>query len=101
MLKLGMPPAVLRRTVNTFAPGPLIVRFLLINNSPLVSVIVPLMEKLIVSLAADSDIRCRSDSGPVSLRLFTVRVVAKSGAPLKTNAVATITRRRISIASGP
>jgi uncharacterized protein YaiI (UPF0178 family) len=56
-------------------------------------------EKLIVSLAADSDIRCRRDSGLASLRLFTVRVVAKSGAAVKTNAGATIAKHRISIAS--
>jgi hypothetical protein len=36
--KAGVPDAALRWTVNRFAPGPLIVRFLLINNSALVGV---------------------------------------------------------------
>ena len=51
MRKLGVPPAVLRWTVKRFARGALIVRLLLIGNSPLVSVIVLLAGrlKLIVS----------------------------------------------------
>ena len=36
-----LPAAALRCTLNRFAPGPLIVRFLLISNSPLVRLIVP------------------------------------------------------------
>jgi len=51
MLKMRKLSAPLRCTVNRFAPGPVIVRFLLINNSADVSVIVLLAarEKLIVS----------------------------------------------------
>ena len=36
-----MPPTALRCTLNRLAPGPLIVRFLLISNSPLVRLIAP------------------------------------------------------------
>src|SRR5205085_111665 len=39
MRKFGVAPAALRITVRRLAPGPLMVRFLLINNSALVSVI--------------------------------------------------------------
>ena len=34
--KSGVPPAELRRTVSKFEPGPVMERFLLILNSPLV-----------------------------------------------------------------
>ena len=37
--KFGVPPALLRIIVSRFTPGPWTVRFLSINNSPLVNVI--------------------------------------------------------------
>ncbi len=77
MRNCGVPPALLRCTVNTLAPGPVIVRSLLINNSALVSVIVVRPEaKLIVSPDAASRIACRSEPAPLSLVLVTVMVVA-------------------------
>src|SRR5258708_38338628 len=81
MRKFGVLDAALRCTLNRFAPGPLIVRFLLINNSSLVSVIVVrLAAKLIVSPRAAVAIACRSVQAvpgqvqPASAPLFTVIV---------------------------
>ncbi len=80
MRKLGVPPAALRCTVNRSAPGPLIVRLLLINNSALVSVIaVSPPAKSIVSPAAASRIACRSVPAPLSALLVTVRANAEFG----------------------
>src|SRR5947207_393048 len=63
ILKMRKLPAdPLRCTLNRFAPGPLIVRFLSTNNSALVSAIVLLAgrEKLIVSLDDARRMACRS-----------------------------------------
>src|SRR5260370_3581235 len=72
MRNAGVPLAELRWTARRAAPGPEMVKFLTINNSPLVSVIVPLTEKLIVSPAAALAIASRSDPGPLSAVLVTV-----------------------------
>ena len=66
MRKTDVPAALLRRTLNRFAPGPLIVRLLLISNSPFVSVIVVRFEAgAIVVPEAASLIALRSDpAGP-------------------------------------
>src|SRR5437763_5493150 len=78
---------VLRCTVNRLAPGPEIVRFLLINNSSLVRVIVVRpAAKLIVSLEAAAAMACRSVQPapghvpPASAVLFTVMVAAGAAA---------------------
>ncbi|PYU02338.1 MAG: hypothetical protein DMG38_00685 [Acidobacteria bacterium] len=68
------------------APGPLIVRFLLIKSSPLVRVMVPVTPKLIVSPDDALAIESRSEPGPLSARLVTVIVAAKAGRALKTAA---------------
>src|SRR5207253_3424511 len=47
--KLGVPPAMLRRTVRELAPGPLIIMFELRLGSAVARSIVPVTEKLIVS----------------------------------------------------
>lgn len=84
MRNSDVPPAVLRWTVSRLTPGPLIVRFLLISNSPLVSVIVLLAgsEKVIVSPDTALEMASRSVHlitvhvpVPSSAVLFTVRVV--------------------------
>src|SRR5438067_2665930 len=83
-------PSVLRRTVNRFAPGPLIVRFLLISNSPLVRLIVlrP-AAKLMVSPDAASRIACRNVPPPLSPPLVTMMVAACAITPLKNRALVT------------
>ena len=45
MRKDGVAAAVLRLTVRLSAPGPLILSVLLTSNSPLVSVIVPVIDE--------------------------------------------------------
>src|SRR5713226_2353189 len=77
MRKSGVPPAVLRFTDSMFAPGPLIVRFLSISSSPLVSVIVAgptevrPAAKVIVSPGQAVLIASRKLPAPVSLVLVT------------------------------
>src|SRR5262249_16861982 len=78
----GLPKATLKtrlallpEIVNRFAPGPVIVRFLLMANWPVVSVIgltTWFMSKLIVAPSHASSIACRSDPAPASLLLMTV-----------------------------
>src|SRR6266478_4633756 len=66
--------------VNRFAPGPVMVRFLSITNSPLVRLtVVTLGAKLIVSLDEALRIACRNDPGPLSLPFTTVMVAACTG----------------------
>ena len=84
----------LRCTVNTFAPGPLMVRFLLINNSPLVKVMVVIpTAKLIVSPVDALRIACRSVPGQLSAALVTVRVAACAATALKSRALINPARR--------
>src|SRR5262249_46126400 len=61
--------------VNDCAPDPLIVRSLS-WISPVVSTIVPITENTIVSPGEALKTAWRSDPGPRSLRLFTVKVAA-------------------------
>ena len=64
---------------NWLAPGPLIVRFLSITNSPLVNVIVqgqPLRLNVMVSPALASIIAWRREPGPLSAVVVTESVVA-------------------------
>src|SRR6266516_2795380 len=82
ILKMRKLPAP-RRTVSRFAPGPLIVRFLLINNSPLVRLIGLTtldISKVIVLPAHALAIMSRSELGPLSLLLLTTTLmVLQSG----------------------
>jgi hypothetical protein len=85
MWKAAVPGAALRRTVNRFAPGPLIVTFLSINNSPLVRLIeVRPGAKLIVSPDVVVAIASRSvqlapgQLPPESAELFTVKLAAST-----------------------
>ena len=57
-------------------PGPETVTLLSTNNSPLVSPIIPVTAKVIVSPSFASASAWRSDPGPPSLVLVTVMVVA-------------------------
>src|SRR5216117_890693 len=66
------PLGGLRCTVKRLAPGPVMVRFLSITNSPLVRVtVVTLGAKLIVSPGEASRIACRNDPEPLSFPLQT------------------------------
>jgi len=72
---------LLPETVNTLAPGPLIVRLLLTTSCPVVSVIVqgqPGRLKLIVSPLAAAAICLRKVPGPLSARLVTLSVAART-----------------------
>jgi hypothetical protein len=94
ILKMRKNAAELRCTVNRPAPGPLIVRFLSINYSPLVRLIVVIpAAKLIVSPGDASRIACRSDPAPLSLALVTVMVAACAAAALKSKALVTNARK--------
>jgi hypothetical protein len=79
MAKSGVPPDVLRCTVKSRAPGPVIVTSLVIESLSLVSVIAPVMEKLIVFPPLDallSSIAWRSVPAPLSVVSVTVIVAA-------------------------
>ena len=66
---------VFTRTVKRVAPGPVMVRFLSITNSPLVRVtVVTLGAKLIVSPDEASRIACRKEPDPLSFSFVTVMV---------------------------
>src|ERR1700686_355871 len=77
--------------VKTFAPGPVIVRFLSISNSPVVSVMVPttLGAKVIVLPGQALLMMARKEPAPVSLLLVTsvapqlTVIVAVAGLPPK------------------
>jgi hypothetical protein len=81
MRKAGVPGETLRCTLNTFAPGPLIVSHLSINNSPLVRLISPLTfaAKVIVLPAQTLAMTARSESVPLSLLLLTIRLAVLQG----------------------
>src|SRR2546427_9629957 len=61
------------------APGPAMLRSFVMSNSPVVSAIVPVTAKLIVSPSAASAMAWRKEPGPPSLALVTVRVAARPG----------------------
>jgi hypothetical protein len=67
-------------TVKWVVPGPVMVRFLSITNSPLVRVtIVTLGAKLIASPGeASKEIACRKEPDPLSFPLVTVIVAARA-----------------------
>jgi hypothetical protein len=71
-LKMRLAPLPL--SVRTLAPGPLMLRLLVISSSPLVRVIVPDTAKVIVSPEAELAMVSRNDPGPLSLEKTTVRI---------------------------
>ncbi|PZR76719.1 MAG: hypothetical protein DLM73_01775 [Chthoniobacterales bacterium] len=78
MLKMRKADAAgSRRTVNRFAPGPLIVMALLIANSPLVRLIglLTLEAKVMVLPAQTLAITSRNEPGAASLLLLTTRLI--------------------------
>lgn len=62
------PPLIVRRE----APGPSMVRLLVIIGNGVARLIVPVTEKLIVSVAADPRIAARKDPAPESFVVVTV-----------------------------
>src|SRR5262245_54509142 len=71
MLKIR-PGLAVRCTVKRLAPGPVMVRFLSITNSPFVRLtVVTLGAKLIISPDEALRIASRNDPGPLSLVLQT------------------------------
>ena len=79
---------MLRCIVKRLASGPVMVRFLLITNSPLVRVtVVTLGAKLIVSPdEASKEIACRKDPNPLSFPFVTVIVAAGTSVALSNSA---------------
>src|SRR5438874_11063761 len=67
-----------RDTDRRFAPGPLMVMFLLIISSPLVRPMMPVTAKVIVSPSFASASACRNEPGPPSLVLVTVMMFASA-----------------------
>src|SRR5437762_1905667 len=67
-----------RDTARRFAPGPLMVMFLLITSSPLVRPMMPVTAKVIVSPSFASASACRNEPGPPSLVLVTVMMFASA-----------------------
>ena len=63
-------------TVRLARVGPLMAMLLPITSAPLVSVIVPATEKLIVSPLTEAPMASRKEPAPLSLRVLTVRVAA-------------------------
>ena len=72
MRKSGVPLAMLRWISRLLAPGPEMIRSLSIRSSPLVSVMVLPVAKLIVSPGAAPAIASRSEPGPSSAVVVTV-----------------------------
>ena len=66
--------AALPSTARTGEPGPPIVTFLFTSSSPLVSKMVPVTEKLIVSPSDAAASVLRSEPGPLSAVLETMSV---------------------------
>src|SRR5215472_3624074 len=79
MRNCGVPAALLRSTVSRFAPGPVIVRFLSITRSAVVSVIglVTVFPKVIVLPSQASIMACLSDPAPLSPLLVTTGLVVQ------------------------
>ena len=98
---LKMRLSALPSMVSDPAPGPAMVRFLMMESSPLVAVVVPVSRivpvtlKTIVSPGAASMIACRREPAPESLVLLTVSVAACAGA------MGTVTPNATSAASSP
>src|SRR5438093_11938952 len=84
-----------RDTARRFAPGPLMVIFLLITSSALVRLIAPVTAKLIVSLSCASASAWRSEPGPLSFVLVTVMVSARADMPIAQRTTKQIQARRL------
>src|SRR5215211_8552399 len=86
---------VLRCTACWLAPGPVIVRFLLITNSPLVRLTaVTLGAKLMVSPGDAKLIARRKEPAPLSFPFVTVSVPASASVALNKSAAITQGRER-------
>src|SRR5262249_25271613 len=72
----ALPPLI----VTTFAPGPVIVRLVLMISSPLLSVSVPerVDVKLMESPPTEAAIAALNEPAPLSLRFVTVRTAANA-----------------------
>jgi len=80
-----MPGAELRSMLNKPAPGPCTPSDLLMSNSELVKVIVPVTAKIIVSPLAELTITCRSDPAPLSAVEVTVFVAQNPDNGIRAN----------------
>src|SRR5438046_4677793 len=67
-----------RDTARRFAPGPLMVMFLLITSSPLVRLIAPVTANVIVSPSLAVARAWRNEPGPLSFVFVTVVVSAEA-----------------------
>ena len=89
--KSAVPAAELRWTVNWLAPGPAMVRFVVITSSPLLNAITPLTAKVTVSPGAAVAIASRSEPGPLSSVVVTTAADANgersSAAMTKANGI--------------
>src|SRR6059036_1857149 len=84
-----------RDTARRFAPGPLMVIFLLITSSPLVRPMMPVTAKVIVSQSFASASACRNELGPLSFVLVTVMVSARADMPIAQKTTKQIQARRL------
>src|SRR5688500_4773879 len=84
--KAGVSAAPLRTMLSLAAPGPLIVRFLSTLRWPPVRTIEPVTVTLIVSLAAAAASVARSEPGPSSALVLTVRTAAPPGTDVNPSA---------------
>ena len=84
MRKSNVPLAELRWITRLLAPGPAIIRSLSIRSSPLVSVMVPPLEKSIVSPGSAWAIVSRNEPGPTSAVVVTV--AARPGSQIRSDA---------------
>jgi hypothetical protein len=87
--------ALLPLMVSWLAPGPLIVSVLLITSSPLIRVMVPVTEKLIVSPELASITAWRREPAPESFKLVTVIVAAHAGIVRKRRTIPTNSHRAV------
>src|SRR6476646_8282917 len=78
MRKFDVPAAALRCTLRRLAPGPLMVRFLLMGNSPLVRSMAPrTLAANVIVLPPHALARIeRNEPAPLSPLLFTTRFVS-------------------------
>src|SRR5262249_52343525 len=97
MKKMRFEPPPL--TVRSEAPGPLMVRLLVIIGSGVARAIVPVTEKLMVAVSAAPRIAWRKEPEPallvvVTVRLLAVNVVKLRSEPRLTPAVLLATTRK-------
>ena len=81
-------------TVSTPAPGPVMVRFLSMAISPVVSAIMPATANSIVSPAVAAAMEPRSEPKPESFVFVTVMTAARAGSSNNNNATASPAQKR-------